>query len=100
MFRLLKVSGDSLSPRYREGDFVLVAKIPFFFSTIRKGDIVAFRHPSYGTMIKKVDHVLPDKDEIFVIGTHGDSVDSRQFGAISKGTLVGKLLWHIRKPLR
>lgn len=99
MFRLLKVSGDSLSPQYRHGDFVLVAKIPFFLSTIRRGDIVVFRHPSYGTMIKKVDHVVADRDEIYVIGTHADSVDSKQFGAIGKA-VVGKVIWHIRKPLR
>jgi type IV secretory pathway protease TraF len=47
-------------------------------------------------MMKKVERVVPDRDEIYVVGTHGNSVDSRQFGAISTKALVGKVIWHIR----
>ena len=42
MLKFIKVSGKSLLPEYREGDFVLVAKIPFFLRHIRQGDIVVF----------------------------------------------------------
>jgi signal peptidase I len=96
MLNLLKVSGDSLAPAYQEGDFVVVSKIPFFLGTLRRGDVIVFKHPVYGTMMKKVERVVPDRDEIYVVGTHGNSVDSRQFGAISTKALVGKVIWHIR----
>ncbi len=98
MLQFIKVSGNSLLPEYREGDFVLVAKIPFFLRYIRQGDIIVFDHPVYGLMIKRVDHLVPDKDEIYVIGTHEFSVDSREFGPISWKTLIGKVIWHIHKP--
>jgi signal peptidase I len=98
MLQFIKVSGNSLLPEYREGDFVLVAKIPFFVRHIRQGDIIVFDHPVYGLMIKRVDHLVPDKDEIYVIGTHEFSVDSREFGPISWKTLIGKVIWHIQKP--
>jgi signal peptidase I len=98
MFKLLKVSGDSLTPEYREGDFVLITKIPFFLYSLKVGDIVAFRHPDYGTMIKKVATISPGGEEIFVMGTHEHSVDSRHFGALQRSALMGKVIWHIRRP--
>jgi nickel-type superoxide dismutase maturation protease len=97
MIQILKVTGESLSPFFLEGDFVVVSKIPFVLHKIKAGDIVVFRHPVYGTMIKKVEQITPDGEEIFVLGTHPESTDSRQFGPLRRGQLIGKVIWHIRK---
>jgi signal peptidase I len=99
MIRLVKVSGDSLLPVYREGDFVLISKIPFFFRSIHQGDVVVFQHEVYGTMIKLVQQVDLEKDQIFVVGTREHSVDSRQFGPVRRKDLLGKVIWHIPRPL-
>lgn len=98
MIRFLKVTGESLSPSYRDGDFVLINKIPFFLKKIKKGDIIVFDHKTYGTMIKKVERIAQDTGEIYVIGTHVHSLDSRQFGPIHKDAVIGKVIWHFRKP--
>ncbi len=98
MLHLIKVAGDSLSPVYNDGDFVLIAKIPVFFLKFRAGDTVVFTLPYYGQLIKKIDHISEDGTQIFVIGFHENSVDSRQFGPISKKDIRGKVIWHIRKP--
>ena len=98
MLKLLRVSGDSLLPGFREGDFVLLLRIPFHRASIGPGDIIAFKHPTYGTMIKKVGAVSPTGDQLFVVGTHPHSVDSRRFGAINRSDIVGKVIWHIGKP--
>ncbi len=97
MIQILKVTGESLSPFFLEGDFVVVSKIPFVLRRIRAGDIVVFKQPGYGTMIKKIDHLSTDGNEIFVLGTHPESTDSRQFGPLSRRQLVGKVIWHIKK---
>ena len=97
MLRFLRVSGNSLLPVYQDGDFVLVSKIPYLFSTSKQGDIIAFRHEAHGTMIKQVQAVSSDKDEIHVTGTHENSIDSRQFGPITKGDVLGKVIWHVKK---
>ena len=97
MIALIKVTGNSLSPEYQEGDFVLVVKIPFFLRRLKVGDVVVFKHPYYGTMVKKVESLAPDGGQFFVVGTHPDSTDSRQFGTIHKEDLVGKVLWHFKK---
>lgn len=98
MLRLLKVSGDSLSPTYHDGDFVLIAKIPFFFNSIQPGDVIAFHHAAYGTMIKVIKDVTADGNQITIAGTHINSVDSIQLGPISRSTVIGKVIWQIKRP--
>lgn len=98
MLRIIKVTGESLSPEYKEGDYVVITTFPFFFSSLQQGDTIVFQHPVYGTMVKHVERVDPDNGEIFVVGSHPQSVDSRQFGSIPKKWLTGKVLWHIAKP--
>ena len=98
MLRIIKVTGQSLSPEYEEGDYVVVTTLPFFFDSLKQGDKVVFRHPVYGTMIKQIQHIDPQTGDLFVIGTHPQSTDSRQFGAIPLSWLTGKVLWHIPKP--
>jgi nickel-type superoxide dismutase maturation protease len=100
MLRIIKVSGDSLDPAISEGDFVLIAKIPFMLNSLKKGDVVIFNHPIYGRLIKQIEWVSADGQALFVIGAHDFSVDSRQFGPISKQLLQGKVIWHIPKPRR
>ena len=100
MFQIIKVSGRSLLPDYQEGDFVLVGKAPRCLCSVRQGDVVVFRHPSHGKMIKKVARVSPDGEVFHVVGTHENSVDSRHFGGVRKGELIGKVIWHIRRPFR
>ncbi len=101
MFKLLKVSGDSLSPAFQEGDFVVIAKIPLFFKQSPKpGDVVVFNHPIFGVMIKRIEKIMPEKDELFVVGTHQDSIDSRRFGPIPAQSVLGTVIWHIKRPRR
>jgi nickel-type superoxide dismutase maturation protease len=97
MLRVIKVTGASLSPEYREGDYVVVTTIPFFLNRVRVGDVVVFRHPEYGELIKRVEKITPGSREFFVVGTHPNSVDSRVFGALPRETLLGRVIWHIAR---
>ena len=100
MLRLIKVAGNSLWPEYREGDFVLIVKIPFSFLRYQVGDVVVFRHALYGMLIKRVEHIQPQDGGLFVVGNHPDSVDSRRFGAVPPQAILGKVIWHVRRPLK
>lgn len=100
MLQIIRVTGYSLSPEYQEGDFVLVLKIPFLLRELQKGDIVVFHHPIYGVMIKRVDGFTPHGEELLVVGDHPDSTDSRKIGPIKKEALMGRVLWHLRRPRR
>lgn len=96
MLKLLKISGDSLAPEYQIGDFVMISKIPFLFVPPSTGDIIAFRQPGYGLLIKRIQQITPD-GELIVVGSHPESVDSRVFGPIKKENILGKVFWHIQK---
>jgi len=98
MCKILKVTGNSLEPAYLEGDFVLTLKIPFYVSAYKSGDTVVFQHPDYGVMIKQVESLSSGGKEIFVAGTHPLSTDSRHFGPVHKRDILGKVIWHIKRP--
>jgi len=92
MFKLIRVSGNSLYPEFKKGDFALISKIPFLLGRVRPGDVVAFRHVEYGLMIKKVEAISADGDQFTVVGTHPASTDSRHFGPVKREQMVGKVL--------
>jgi signal peptidase I len=96
LWPLYRVSGYSLWPLYDDGDYVL-ALHPTLAGTIKPGDVVVFRHPAYGTMIKQVEHIVPGSNDLYVTGTHERSTDSRDFGAISSRSVIGKVVWHIKQ---
>ena len=66
---------------YRDGDFVVTAG-SLLAGPIKPGDVIVFRQPDYGIMIKQVERL--EGDGLFVVGTHERSADSREFGAISR----------------
>ncbi len=97
MLRFLKVSGVSLEPEYHHGDYVLVARLPGRLASYEPGAAVAFRQPGYGLLIKKVARVDPGGC-LTVIGLGASSVDSRDFGPVQPEAVLGRVIWHIRKP--
>ncbi|MBM3143697.1 MAG: S26 family signal peptidase [Chloroflexi bacterium] len=98
MFKIMRVTGDSLSPEFEEGDFVVLATSPLFLNALKPGDVLVFQHEQYGTMIKKFAHNEADGKGVYVTGAHPHSLDSSQFGPIPKHDLIGKVIWHIAKP--
>jgi len=95
MLRFFRIQGYSLEPEYQTGDFVLVSKIPFLFRPPQPGDVIGFTHPAFGLLIKQVESTNHLTRQVTVVGTHQDSIDSREFGPISYLQIMGKILWHI-----
>jgi signal peptidase I len=100
MLRMIKVTGESLSPLFLEGDYVLITTIPFMIRKIKPGDTIVFQHPFYGMLIKQVESASPDQGSISVIGLNPNSVDSRRFGPVQREDVMGKVIWHISRPGR
>jgi signal peptidase I len=98
MIRFLKVTGDSLAPEYRTGDFVLIVKIPCILFKVRVGDIVVFEHPVHGTLIKRVQSIDSIACTAIALGTNERSIDSRNFGPISVSSITGKVIYHFSRP--
>lgn len=98
MLQIIKVTGASLDPAYRDGDFVLTSKIPAWARGVRPGDVIVFQHPRYGMLIKLVEQHDRERDEITVRGLRDDSVDSRCFGPLRARDVAGVVIAHFRKP--
>ncbi|MBD3160592.1 MAG: hypothetical protein GF346_00570 [Candidatus Eisenbacteria bacterium] len=94
------MTGTSLMPDYRDGDFVLVSRIPYLVRSVKVGDVVAFRDDLHGLLIKRVTEVSPDRRRAVVRGTHEESLDSRALGPIQVRAILGTVVWHIRKTRR
>lgn len=97
MLRLFKVRGNSLSPDFYEGDYVLTLSTPFPAGKIKEGDVITFKQPGYGLLIKRVRSILDDGHRFDVRGSLIDSTDSRDFGPILPEQVTGKVIWHIKK---
>ena len=98
MLRVFRVKGSSLYPEYRNGDYVITAWSPFAFKRLNLGDIVAFKHPKYGLLIKQVTHIDREMRLLEVQGTILESFDSRNFGPIPVHSVLGKMIWHVKAP--
>ncbi len=100
MFRIIRVTGESLSPFYQEGDYVVVATVPFLIKRVRPGDTLVFHHSTYGLLIKQVSRRMEPGNLLEVAGTNPNSVDSRQFGPVPVTAVIGKVIWRIPKTRR
>ena len=97
MLRIHKVTGDSMSPDFHEGDFVVLATAPFFLKRLEVGDVIVFDHKLYGTLIKRIASFDPETAEAYVEGTQPDSLDSRRLGTIRSEAILGKIIAHFSK---
>jgi len=98
MVRILKVTGDSMYPDFKEGDFVLLITLPYVLKHLKVGDNIVFEHKNYGTLIKRIASFDPETAEAYVEGTQPDSLDSRRLGTIRRTNIRGKVIAHFPKP--
>jgi signal peptidase I len=97
MLRIHKVTGDSMSPDFQEGDFVVLLTPSFFINRLKVGDVIIFEHKLYGTLIKRIASFDPKTAEAYVEGTGPDSLDSRRLGTIRHEKIRGKVIAHFPK---
>lgn len=91
-----KVEDRSMEPAFKSGDFVLVNKLAYNFTSPRKGDVIILKHPKEKDkfLIKRIS-LITNSDEYFIVGDNKNfSQDSRHFGPIKKDLIIGKVLFH------
>lgn len=84
------VEGNSMSPLLKDGDKVLVDRN----AEINVGDIVIAKHPleRNSEIMKRVERIN-DHGHYFLVGDNlADSTDSRDYGAVAKEYIKGKVV--------
>jgi len=97
MFKIIKVTGKSLSPFFLPGDFVLIWKRNSSFRSLSAGSTIVFDHPVYGRMIKRIESNDPESRTLVVFGDHEDSISSKKLGPIPYSSVLGKVIYHIKQ---
>lgn len=97
MLKIIKVTGDSMSPDFKEGDFVLLATASFLLKRLKVGDTIVIVHKLYGILIKRIASFDPETGEVYIEGTRPDSLDSRRLGTIRRENIQGKVITHFSR---
>lgn len=97
MLKILKVTGNSLSPFFLPGDYVLVLRTPRRFKNLSPGDFVVFNHREYGRLIKQVIRNNPSGTYIETEGIHPDSISTQEIGRVHYENIIGKVCRKIRR---
>lgn len=78
-----------MNPSFRAGDTVLVNRLSYFLSKPKIGDVIVLKQRKF--IIKRIAKVKEKK--VFVVGDNKkESADSRKFGWIEKGNIIGKVI--------
>lgn len=86
---LYRISGNSMLPNYKNGDFVIALKK---FANIKINDVVVASDPRDGRFILKRIKDIKDKMYFLIGDNQRESTDSREFGWVKRIDLIGKVL--------
>lgn len=81
-----------MTPNFLHDDYVLIFR--WRFSRYRPGDVVVVRHPSLGTIIKRI--VERDaQGRLLLAGDNPASTDSASIGWQPQDRLLGSVWWRL-----
>lgn len=96
-FKIIKVNGQSMSPLYQSGDYLLIKKVNS--NRLKAGDTIIFHHCDYGLMVKEILNIAPHKEVVLVRGINTASMTSLKIGPISYKNIMGKVIFHVGKKV-
>ena len=107
-FKAVEVRGDSMSPNFNDGDWLLFRLLPAKSKSGKLvgklvGKVVLFqRHSEIGKdflQVKRVTKINESNEtKIWVEGDNkANSTDSRSWGALDSSEVIGKLIFRYRR---
>lgn len=90
-FGIVKVSGNSMLPTLKPGQYCLVSPLPYYFSKPKPGDIIVAALPNK-EVIKRIK--TANTEGYFIVGDNeNESTDSRNFGLIKGNKILAKIVF-------
>ena len=97
LFTRVRIVGPSMEPAVHNDDWWLVRRT----TDVRAGDVIALVHPHRPGLVIVKRIVSAETSGWWVEGDNASaSEDSRQFGAVPRSHVIGRLSWRYRPLLR
>ncbi len=93
MFRVFKITGDSMLPTLGNGDYVLALCWKY---QLKIGHLVIAKHPDYGLIVKRICELVND-DQFLLSGDNTISVNHQQIGIICRAQIIGRVIYSVKK---
>jgi phage repressor protein C with HTH and peptisase S24 domain len=89
-FTLLKLKGDSMSPKVSDGSYILASRW-FLMFFLGEGKRVLIQHSTYGLIVKTVA-LVDHHGFIWLKAENNQSLSIEQIGPIDKTQVIGRVL--------
>ncbi len=93
MIRLVKIIGQSMTPEFHEGDYLILQTA---FLKPKTGQHIVYRHQEFGLIFKQIDKIEND-GRFFLRSINPLGLQAERTGHCSPSRITGKVLWHIKK---
>lgn len=91
MFKIFKVSGESMLPVLKSGQYILAESASYLFFEPKIGDVAVVQSADGRKIIKRVTAKI--EGNYFLTGdNYENSYDSRNFGLVNKELILAKVL--------
>lgn len=91
-WRVVRICGESMTPRLRPGSFALFRPA----RTLTSGDTVLVEHPRYGRIVKSVRAIADG--EVWLEGLSPHSTAADRLGSVPSQTVLGRLAFQVPPP--
>ena len=91
-----KISGDSMLPYYRPGDFVLTYRCSL--NKLKRGNAVVVKHNHFGIIIKRINRIDASSSLTLIGDNSLRSTDTEALGEINFKQVLGKVIFRVAAP--
>ncbi|AJP42816.1 hypothetical protein EP12_03005 [Alteromonas australica] len=96
MLKIVRVSGDSMQPTLLDGDFAVVLTWPK--KALRPGQVVVVNCPHFGTLIKRVQQIVPNGEFSLSGDNTAASLTTEKMGWFNRQRVIGRVLYYVKRP--
>jgi phage repressor protein C with HTH and peptisase S24 domain len=98
MISITKISGDSMSPVYCDGDYVFCLNSAYIPTSLLKKDRdYIIEHRKFGTMIKRLTKRDLADNQFHFTGLNQESVSAEQIGALPRKAIKSLIIHRVKK---
>ena len=92
--KIIRVTGQSMSPYYKDGDYVVIYSM-FLKLMLQENRDIVFKHQRLGLLIKRISRVNFAKKTVSVFGTGYGSSSTQKIGDVEFQNIIGYVIFKV-----